>query len=54
MPRILNMTAFTSSTWLWITGFTWGAALLLYWLTRNTTVKVEQNLEGIEPVRQDM
>ncbi len=53
MPRILNMIVFTSSTWLWITGLTWVAALLLYWLTRRTVMTTEQNLEGIEPFRQD-
>ncbi len=51
MPRILNMTVFTSSTWLWITGLTWVAALLLYWRTRSTALVIEQSLEGVELVQ---
>ena len=43
MPRIQNLTVFTPSTWLWITGLIWVAALLLYWFNRNLTMVTDQN-----------
>lgn len=34
MPRILNIAVFSTAIWLWITGLTWVAALVLYWFNR--------------------